>query len=193
VTSAASSVAAAAASSLRGALNSAGFYGMGANVAASLAEGMRSGIDRVRAAAQALADAANSGVRNRLGIHSPSRVGLELGANFGGSMADGMEDQTERVARAAETLARAAENDARAEYRGGYAGYMAGAGGGYLIDYDMLADAVARANEAAGLGNAVVAMDKRIVGETIEPYSSRAGLLRGQRSVKGRANRMIMS
>ena len=61
-----------------------------------------------------------------------------------------------------------------------------------MIDYDALADAVARANESAGLGHQVIAVDKRVLGETAEPYSSRASLQRTRKTIKGRNAAMVM-
>ena len=66
------------------------------------------------------------------------------------------------------------------------------AGGGMLIDYDQLAEAVARGNEAAGLGNFVIGLDGKQVGERTERYSSRASMLRSQRSIKGRTSRLAL-
>ena len=43
-----------------------------------------------------------------------------------------------------------------------------------------------------GAGQNVIAMDGRIVGETVEPYSSRATSMRQQRSAKGRTARLVM-
>ena len=151
----------------------------------------RSQIGLVRAAAAELAAAAQGGVQGGLQIHSPSRVGMWLGEMYGEGVAEGIEEQVNRVTRAAETLAGAAEADARSSYTGGGMAYT-GQAGGIQIDYDELANAVVRGNEAAGLGNAVIAMDKRIVGETTEPYSSRASMLRSQKSVKGRTSRLVL-
>ena len=165
---------------------------MGVSIAQGLANGIKNGENAVVAAAARLAAAAKQTIKDGLEIASPSKVAAYFGDMFGAGFAGGIEGQVDRVGRAADALARAAEEGAAASYGGGYTGYMTGPGGGLVIDYDALAEAVARGNESAGLGNAVIAMDKKIVGATTEPYSSRASLQRSQRTVKGRTSRMVL-
>lgn len=62
----------------------------------------------VKAAARALADAANNAFRNRLEIMSPSRVMMEAGSFFGEGVAVGISSQTDNVWSAASDLANAA-------------------------------------------------------------------------------------
>ncbi|MDO5378458.1 MAG: hypothetical protein Q4G52_09010 [Clostridia bacterium] len=61
------------------------------------------------------------------------------------------------------------------------------------IDYERLGDAVADANRRAGVGKATLRVDKRELGETIEPDVSRATYQRAGKSATGRAARMVLA
>ena len=62
----------------------------------------------------------------------------------------------------------------------------------FEIDYGRIRDMIQEAILETGAGQNVIAMDGRIVGETVEPYSSRATRMRQQRSAKGRTARLVM-
>ena len=64
---------------------------------------------------------------------------------------------------------------------------------GQSIDYGRLGDAVADSFQRRGMGRTVVQMDKRIVGESVEPSVSRATQQRANRSVAGRSARMVLA
>lgn len=71
-----------------------------------------------------------------------------------------------------------------------YGGSAAGQSG-TPIDYDRLGQAVASAMAGTGLGNSQIILDGRMVGETVEPYASRATYQRTQRSIRGRMARLV--
>ena len=155
-----------------------------------LIEGMNNSAKLLDLASRAAARDALRAMRDELQISSPSKKAMWIGEMFGQGLAEGIDGERDRVARAADSLAGAAETDlgARAAaFAGG-----AGSAGGFMIDYDLLAEAVARGNADAGLGSATIALDKRVVGGTLEPYTSRAGYIRGQKTVRGRMARMTI-
>ena len=188
VRTAASSLASSAASSLRSAVSSAGFPGIGRSIDEGVAQGIRNNTSIITSAAREAARAAYNAAKNELGINSPSKKGDFLGAMFALGVAGGIDENAQAVADAAANLASLAEE----ETAGGFGGYPTSQPQ-LQIDYDAIGEAVAEANRSTGLGTAVMEMDGKIVGETTEPYSSRASYHRSQKSVKGRTSRLVMA
>lgn len=79
-------------------------YGSGMQLDNGMAAGIREGEGAVVAAAEKVARAAGSAMKNVLEIKSPSRVGRGIGANFGGSVALGMQDSIANAVRIAKQL-----------------------------------------------------------------------------------------
>lgn len=84
-------------------LNSAasGAYSCGYNIGIGLANGMRSTLGEVQAAATQLAAAAEKAVRAKAQIHSPSRVSTKLGRFWGMGLPNGIKEMYGRAKRAA--------------------------------------------------------------------------------------------
>ncbi len=80
-------------------------FNAGANLSGSLADGIKSKLDKISSAGQSAGIAAIHAVRKSMQIASPSKVGLGLGANFGGSIGMGIEQETDRVAKSGKELA----------------------------------------------------------------------------------------
>ena len=87
---------------------SASFYASGAQAADGLREGLLSRRSAISAAAQALANAASSALRNALDIHSPSRLTLEAGALFDEGLLRGIAGSADQVEKEAAALGRRA-------------------------------------------------------------------------------------
>ena len=81
------------------------FVEFGANIMSGLVNGIRNGLGSVKDAITGVADSTVSWFKEKLGIHSPSRVFGELGGFVSEGAAIGMEDGQRRVARAAVALA----------------------------------------------------------------------------------------
>lgn len=81
------------------------FVEFGANIMSGLVNGIKNGLGSVKDAITSVADSTVSWFKEKLGIHSPSRVFGELGGFVSEGAAVGMEDGQGRVARAAVTLA----------------------------------------------------------------------------------------
>lgn len=84
------------------------FTEFGANLVAGLVNGITNGLGAVKAAISGVADSTVGWFKEKLGIHSPSRVFGELGGFISMGAANGMESEKMRVAKAAMGLAAAA-------------------------------------------------------------------------------------
>lgn len=84
------------------------FSTFGANIITGLANGITGTLGMVRNAIGGVADATVSWFKEKLGIHSPSRVFAELGGFIGEGAARGVEGGTGRMTKAAANLAGAA-------------------------------------------------------------------------------------
>jgi len=81
------------------------FTGFGANIVTGLVNGITNGLGAVKDAIVNVADSTVGWFKEKLGIHSPSRVFGELGGFIGQGAAVGMEGEQSRVAKAALGLA----------------------------------------------------------------------------------------
>ncbi|MDO4610956.1 tape measure protein [Corynebacterium sp.] len=96
---------------IRSALSDAGSWlvGVGRNIVQGLINGISGFIGRAVATARSLASQVKNAAMSALGIHSPSRVFMEIGEHVGEGMALGMERSRRRVADAAAVMAGSAE------------------------------------------------------------------------------------
>lgn len=78
-----------------------GFYGVGVNIAASVALGIRDGQSRAIAASVAMANAAHGAARKELVMNSPSKKFFNIGQNISESTAFGINDKASLAGRAA--------------------------------------------------------------------------------------------
>ena len=81
------------------------FSAFGANILAGLVNGITSGLGAVKDAITGVADSTVGWFKQKLGIHSPSRVFGELGGFIAQGAANGMDGEQGRIARAAVGLA----------------------------------------------------------------------------------------
>ena len=79
--------------------------GIGADFMDGLDNGLRSRLNQLKQAANAIAGVIPHGVRTVLDEHSPSRVAEEIGALFGDGLAIGIDESTRKVLSAAEDQA----------------------------------------------------------------------------------------
>jgi hypothetical protein len=84
------------------------FSAFGANLLTSFAGGIRSALGTVKSAVMYAADTTVNWFKDKLGIHSPSRVFATLGGFVGQGMALGIAGEQQRIARAAARLSGAA-------------------------------------------------------------------------------------
>ena len=77
-----------------------------------MADGIKSQVSTVRAAAQELSNAAATASKKTLKVKSPSRVFMEIGAFCGEGMADGLDSSIGLVSQAAEDLGKASIDSA---------------------------------------------------------------------------------
>ena len=124
-------------------------YDIGQNVSIGLANGITSQISAAQAAAARLAAIVAQTVALRLAIHSPSKVMAEMGAFTAEGFAEGIE---ENIGRVQDAVGRMASATARAPEYGAFGRGQASGGQG-----------------GAGQINAVIVMDKQIVGELVAP------------------------
>lgn len=101
---------------IRGALADAASWlvGIGRQVVQGFINGVSGWIGRAVGKVREMASRVKNAAKSFLGIHSPSRVFMEIGAHVGEGMALGMERARGRVATAAETMAGSAVGPARA-------------------------------------------------------------------------------
>lgn len=76
----------------------------GSGLIDGLVGGIEGGIGRAVKAAKTLASEVEGGIKDALGIHSPSTVGIEIGENFGGSVGGGIDSKSQDVNAAASNL-----------------------------------------------------------------------------------------
>jgi TP901 family phage tail tape measure protein len=81
------------------------FTQFGANILAGLVNGILGGLGAVRDAIVGVAESTVGWFKEKLGIHSPSRVFAELGGFVGDGAAEGIDDSQKRVANATKALA----------------------------------------------------------------------------------------
>ena len=175
---------------LENAITLAEFSGLGDMIDAGIAEGIETNSHKVEEAARAAAWQAYEAARAALDINSPSRKGAWLGEMFDLGFAQGLEDNADEVTRAMGYLNDLAMEDAAAAGRGAGSARQQPS---FEMDYGAVKDAFVEAIEETGVGQMVMEMDGRAVGETVEPYSSRATRRRQQQSVKGRTGRLVMA
>lgn len=156
---------------------------IGEMIASGVATGITNNASKITKAARSAAQAAYNSAKDELGIASPSRRMMEIGFWFDAGFAKGIEDNMRSVIHSAQQLSSRAAVSATPTRSEAAA---------FEIDYDRLGAAVARANRAAGIGTAVVDVDGRRFGETIEPHASRAAYQRSTSTIKGRASRMVL-
>jgi hypothetical protein len=85
-------------------------YAAGQSSAAGYYAGLLANQKQLTDAANTLANKLIAQIKKKLGIHSPSRVALELGRNFGAAFADGIISQMGTVTKNATALANASTN-----------------------------------------------------------------------------------
>ena len=189
VTSAAAALGGSALSALWGAIGSGGsrFDAIGLAIASGIARGIRRGQGVVRDAAQSTAQLAYDAARATLKIASPSRAMAEIGEYYDQGFAQGIDRGMNQVLSSARALSARAAAETRAGAR------FESVRQAQAIDYERLGDAVADSCVRRGMGRTVVQMDKRIVGESVEPSVSRATQRRANRSVAGRSARMVLA
>jgi hypothetical protein len=178
---------------LQGAVEDAGFAEIGRQMDNGIIAGINENSSLIESAARSAAQAAYNAAKNELGIASPSKKGGWLGEMFDLGFAGGLRDNADEIRDAMGYLNDLAVAEAEPVVVGG---------GAYTRQqpfFDMeamrgiISEAVSEAIEQTGAGQNVIAMDGQIVGETVEPYSSRATRMRQQRSVKGRTARLVMA
>ena len=190
VTSAASGLGSAALSALWGAIGSGGskFNAIGAAIASGVARGIRNNQSVITSAAKNAAQAAYNAAKSTLKIASPSKVMAEIGEHYDEGFAQGIERGMAGVLESARALSALAADETQ-----GSAGFTSVQAQGQSIDYGRLGDAVADSFQRRGMGRTVLQMDKRVVGESVEPSVSRATQQRANRSVAGRSARMVLA
>lgn len=120
---------------------------IGKSMTDGLAEGIRDGKSQVIKAAAEVATAAIREAKNKLEVHSPSRVFAEIGRMNDEGLAKGMLGGIRMVSRSASEVAQASADAMSFKPNNGF-GRLAAMSAGYnsnqnSIDYDRLADAVA--------------------------------------------------
>ena len=215
--SAASSIASAALSALRASVGS--FESVGESIAQSVARGIRNGASAISSAAKSAASSAASAASSSTSSGNASRYAAQPGspvavaqtiASAARSAArsildvvpapsdrDGPSEQAiaasgARMLASVQSLAQraAADTDPDGSIASRRPRDSRPQAAASEIDYDRLGDAVAMANKRAGVGTAVVTLDKRKVSKTLEPDISRETYRRSGGSVKGRASRL---
>ena len=94
------------------------FYDAGSYVAAGLAEGMKANINSAAQAAAELAAAASKAAKDNLGVHSPSRVFMQIGKFVGEGFSIGMNRTEKLVDRSAKSLSGSAISSVRSAMNG---------------------------------------------------------------------------
>ena len=166
------------------------FSEIGRQMDAGIAQGVTNNSWLIEQAARDAALAAYYAACAALEVHSPSKKGDFLGEMFDLGLAGGIMDNADEVEDAVDFL-----NDLAAADVDDVNARVAVNGrpqGGSETDYDRIKAAFVEAIEETGLGDMVMAVDGRILGETVEPYSSRATRQRQQQTVKGRTSRLVM-
>ena len=174
---------------LEQAVTDAKFDQIGEQLDNGVIDGINRGSANIAAAARAAAAAAYAAACAELQVNSPSKKGAYLGEMFDLGFAEGLMDNADEIEDAMGYLNGLAVADAEPVV--GVSGGSTQASG-FEMDYGAMRDAFAEAIEETGVGYSVIAMDAQIVGETVEPYSSRATAQRQKQSVKGRTARLVM-
>lgn len=167
--------------------NGSNFEAIGQAISDGVAQGIQAGASKIESAAWEAARGAYSASMKELDAHSPSRKMAEVGRYYSEGFAEGIESRADRVMASVRSLA----NRAVMETEAGLHAPTVAQGQSLAIDYDRLADATVAAMRRAGLGEAVVTMDGREVGRTVEPSVSRETLQRSKRTAAGRTARMV--
>lgn len=154
-----------------------GAYAIGEAAADGAVSGMSARNDEAYAAGAALGGAFVRGYRQKMQIHSPSRVMYEEAEYTTAGLFERFDEDEERLREAAAGLAQATIDG----YRGASLSRTDSGGGSMAsIDYDELGQAMRQA--VAGL---VVAIGARPVGAILEPYISQETSLRAAGSILG--------
>lgn len=148
-----------------------GAYTLGANFGQGLADGINSKVDTVRAAAQAIANAAKVTVPTVLEEQSPSKAARRFGAFFGEGLAVGIHDKIKAVKKQSSIMASTAKealsmNPMRGLF--GDASRQAAVARRNAIDYTRLAAAMAAAPAP------VLQLDGRTVAEVNADNTAKA-------------------
>lgn len=100
-------------------------YNAGVYISKGFAQGMRSQLGEIRAAANQMAAEAEKAIRAKAQIHSPSRVTDELGGYYGEGFANGILGMVRNVRAAAESLVSIPSiNSPQLAYAGAYGGEL---------------------------------------------------------------------
>ena len=172
-----------------------GFDSIGYNMSAGIAQGVTDGSWMIENAARSAALTAYEAAAQALVIRSPSKKGDYLGEMFDMGFAGGLRDNADEIERAMDFLndvaVRGAE-DVNVNPGGGWQARGSAQGGFAEVDYDRIRSAFVEAIEETGVGDMVMYMDREVVGQTLEPVTSRATRWRQSQSVKGRTARLVM-
>ncbi len=174
---------------LRDAVEDAGFAEIGRQMDNGIVSGIYENSRYIKEAARAAAQAAYNAAKSELGIASPSKKGGWLGEMFDLGFAGGLIDNADEIESAMGYLNELTTAEAEPVMVGGP---MQRGFAGFEIDYGQMREAFIEAIEETGVGNMVMQMDKEVVGETLEPVTSRATRQRQQRYVKGRTARLVI-
>lgn len=159
------------------------FQEIGDAMANGMVRGLNQGSAKIIREARLAAQKAYLAAKQELQIASPSRKMAEIGQYFDEGFAQGIEKSMDTVLKASRGLASRAESEAVTSPQ---------TGAGSQLDYDRIGAAVARANRQAGLGNTVISVDGRVLGQTLEPSVSRASYNRMTSTAAGRASRLAV-
>ena len=172
-----------------------GFDSIGYNMSAGIAQGVTDGSWMIENAARSAALTAYEAASAALVINSPSKKGDYLGEMFDMGFAGGLRDNADEIERAMDFLndvaVRGAE-DVNVNPGGGWQARGAAQGALYEPDYNRIRGIIVEAIEETGVGDMVMYMDREVVGQTLEPVTSRATRWRQSQSVKGRTARLMM-
>lgn len=86
--------------------NTVSWYSLGYNIASGVARGINANSYLIKNAATAAANAAYNSAKNKLGIHSPSRVMAQIGKYYDEGFAQGITENISEVTKAANRMAR---------------------------------------------------------------------------------------
>ena len=166
------------------------FPEIGRQMDAGIAQGVTNNSWLIEQAARDAALAAYYAACAALEVHSPSKKGDFLGEMFDLGLAGGIMDNADEVEDAVgylNDLAAADVEDVNMRLATNGSG-----GSSDGPDYDQMKTAFMEAIEETGAGQHIFQIDKKTVGESVEPYTSRATRQRQQQSVKGRTARLVM-
>ena len=150
------------------------FAGIGLTIASGIAMGIRSGAGLIASAAQSAAGVAYTSAAGAALAGYPGGYRMMTGAQTLTSMASGVTPTVHTPAVSTQGTAAPAALPA-----------------GAPIDYERIGAAVAQANQRAGVGTAVVVMDGRVVGQSVEPSVSAASASRSTQTIAGRPGQLV--